>query len=400
MEICKISLPQSVNDIISMLENAGHRADAVGGAVRDILMGNAAKDYDVATSAKPREIKKVFHAHRVIETGIQHGTVTVILGNIPYEITTYRIDGEYSDSRRPDSVRFTKNLEEDLARRDFTVNAMAYSEKHGLTDCFGGIDDLKHGIIRAVGEPERRFREDALRMLRAIRFAATLGFRIEEKTNAAIFSLKDRLSMVSWERIRNEWRRLIMGINSLDVLDKYREIILMLIPELAPLRLPSIEIWETLNEFDREIALFALNSDAQGFNTAMRRLKSENLRIRFGVKVLSCMNNPPGAEKNEIVDFILNYDDDIVLTSLRVGALLGFVDHAAFDMAFDMISDNIPRTLQMLAIKGCDLLLLGIKGEPVGRFLWDLLHMVARGECENELSSLMALAAAMADNYR
>ena len=199
-----MKLPSAVNFALSKLETFGYEAYVVGGAVRDAMLGRALHDYDITTSASPEEIKTVFADFHTILTGERHGTVTVVIEGEPLEITTYRIDGDYTDGRRPDSVEFTKNITEDLARRDFTVNAMAYSPTRGLCDPFGGAEDLKMGIIRAVGDPIRRFTEDSLRILRGFRFAARLGFEIEEKTLSAAKSERKRLSAVSAERIGGE----------------------------------------------------------------------------------------------------------------------------------------------------------------------------------------------------
>ena len=197
-------IPASVNFALSKLETFGYEAYVVGGAVRDAMLGRVLHDYDITTSASPDEIKTVFADFHTILTGERHGTVTVVIESEPLEITTYRIDGDYTDGRRPDSVEFTKNITEDLARRDFTVNAMAYSPTRGLCDPFGGAEDLKIGVIRAVGDPIRRFTEDSLRILRGFRFAARLGFEIEEKTLSAAKSERKRLSAVSAERIGSE----------------------------------------------------------------------------------------------------------------------------------------------------------------------------------------------------
>ena len=199
-----MTLPGVVSFALSRLESFGHEAYVVGGAVRDAMLGRPLNDYDVTTSASPDEIKAVFADFHTILTGEKHGTVTVVVEGMPLEITTYRLDGEYTDGRRPDSVEFTKNIREDLARRDFTVNAMAYSPTRGLCDPFSGADDLRLGVIRAVGDPVRRFTEDSLRILRGFRFAARLGFEIEEKTLAAAKSERKRLSAVSAERIGSE----------------------------------------------------------------------------------------------------------------------------------------------------------------------------------------------------
>lgn len=203
----RMKLPEHVNQIIGRLQQNGYEAYAVGGCVRDALLGREPKDWDITTSAHPQEVKAFFR--RTIDTGIQHGTVTVMLDHTGYEVTTYRIDGEYEDARHPKEVVFTGNLLEDLKRRDFTINAMAYNDRAGLVDAFDGISDLQAGIIRCVGNPHDRFNEDALRMLRALRFAAQLGFSIEESTQQAIAELAERLQKVSAERIQMELVKLI-----------------------------------------------------------------------------------------------------------------------------------------------------------------------------------------------
>lgn len=197
-----IKLPDNVKLITETLYNAGFESYAVGGCVRDSLLGRQPNDWDITTSAKPEEVKKLFR--RTVDTGIKHGTVTVLIGSEGYEVTTYRVDGEYLDGRHPENVEFTSSLREDLRRRDFTVNAMAYNERDGLVDIFGGIDDLNNKIIRCVGNPRERFSEDALRLLRAIRFAAQLGYTIEEETYKAISELSPTLAKVSAERIQVE----------------------------------------------------------------------------------------------------------------------------------------------------------------------------------------------------
>ena len=201
----KIDLPENVRKIISVLETAGYEAYAVGGCVRDSVLRTVPKDWDITTSALPGRVKALFP--RCIDTGTKHGTVTVMIGKTGYEVTTFRVDGSYSDGRHPDSVAFTDRLSEDLLRRDFTINAMAYSERTGIVDLFGGMEDLKEGIIRAVGVPRERFSEDALRIMRLARFSAQLGFRAEENTLRAAKELSGNLRLVSAERIREEFMK-------------------------------------------------------------------------------------------------------------------------------------------------------------------------------------------------
>lgn len=215
----KISIPTDVNRILSVLRKAGHEAYVVGGCVRDALLDRTPSDWDVTTSADPAAVTALFP--KTLATGIQHGTVTVILHGRGYEVTTYRIDGAYEDARHPKEVTFTASLEEDLRRRDFTINALAYSEEDGLVDLFGGQKDLADKVVRCVGEPKERFTEDALRIMRAFRFAAQLGFTVEEKTREAAGELSERLSMISAERIREELVKLITSDHPERMIDLY-----------------------------------------------------------------------------------------------------------------------------------------------------------------------------------
>lgn len=213
-------LPKHVKFIISEIEKAGFEAYAVGGCVRDTILKREPDDWDITTSAKPEEIKEIFS--HTIDTGIQHGTVTVMVEKTGYEVTTYRIDGEYEDHRHPKSVTFTPNLVEDLKRRDFTINAMAYSEKKGLVDEFDGIDDMERKLIRCVGNPMERFREDALRIMRAVRFAAQLGYSIEDKTREAMKILSPNLKDISAERINVELTKLLVSNHPELIYDAYK----------------------------------------------------------------------------------------------------------------------------------------------------------------------------------
>ncbi len=205
----RICLPKQVNTILHILHTAGYEAYAVGGCVRDSLLGKEPDDWDITTSARPFQVKELFR--HTVDTGIRHGTVTVLFQGEGFEVTTYRIDGVYEDARHPSEVTFTADLKEDLRRRDFTINAMAYNETEGLVDAFGGIQDLKEGVIRCVGDAEERFGEDALRMMRAVRFSAQLGFTIETRTQEAVRRLAPNLCQVSAERIRTELVKLLLS---------------------------------------------------------------------------------------------------------------------------------------------------------------------------------------------
>lgn len=231
----KIEMPSAVKEIISRLCADGYSAYAVGGCVRDTIMGKTPSDWDICTSALPQETLKTLGKENIVENGIKHGTVTVRVDNENYEITTFRTDGKYIDNRRPETVTFVRSLKEDLARRDFTVNAIAYNDTDGLCDDFGGITDIHNKIIRCVGNPDQRFHEDALRILRAIRFSSRLGFEIEEKTSESIHQNVNLLLNISAERIFSELVKILTGDNVEKVLLQYSDVLSVFIPEIKPM---------------------------------------------------------------------------------------------------------------------------------------------------------------------
>lgn len=230
-----MDMPKNVDTAINLLQSAGFEAYAVGGCVRDSLLGKTPNDWDITTSAKPEDMKSVFADFHCIDTGIKHGTVTVVIDGEPLEITTFRLDGEYEDNRHPKSVTFTSNLGADLGRRDFTVNAMAYSKKTGTVDLFGGQNDLKNKIIRCVGDPDRRFNEDVLRILRALRFASALDFEIEEKTAQSLLKNRALLGNISEERIAKELLKLVCGKGAKRILTDFAPVLFEILPELQPM---------------------------------------------------------------------------------------------------------------------------------------------------------------------
>ena len=228
-----MELPRTVSDLISRLEQAGYSAYAVGGCVRDSIMGREPHDWDLCTSALPAQMQEVFRGEHVIETGLKHGTLAVVIGHVPYEITTFRVDGAYTDHRHPDSVSFVENVAGDLSRRDFTVNAMAYSPRSGLVDLFGGQEDLRRRVIRCVGIPEERFREDALRILRALRFAAVHDFSVDPDTEKALRLLAPSLKNVAAERIREEFLKLLCGAGAGRILRAFPDVLSVIVPEIS-----------------------------------------------------------------------------------------------------------------------------------------------------------------------
>ena len=246
-----VTMPAGAAFVLQRLKENGFQGYVVGGCVRDSLLGRAPKDWDICTDALPEEMQRVFRDQHVIETGLKHGTLTVMYDHEPYEVTTFRVDGEYTDHRHPDAVRFVKNVVDDLARRDFTVNAMAWNPQSGLVDAFGGQEDLRAGVIRCVGEADRRFGEDALRIMRALRFASVYGFDIEAETAAAVHRLKDTLRDVAAERIRVELAKLLCGQGVGKMLREYADVFFAILPQLAPMhgfdqRTPyhAYDVWE------------------------------------------------------------------------------------------------------------------------------------------------------------
>ncbi len=392
----QIKLPKSVEFILDTLEASGYRADIVGGPVRDFLLGKIPDDYDITTSASPEEIKKVFADLRTVDTGIKHGTVSVILDGVSYEVTTYRIDGEYKDSRHPETVTFTKNIEEDLRRRDFTMNAIAYSPKHGITDPYGGREDTAAGVIRAVGEPRLRFTEDSLRILRGVRFAASLGFRVEENTSRAMLETRRLLANVSVERIYVELKKALSGKYSYDTLSQFSEIILDVIPELSGLRLPEKRLYENADYTSRLIALFYMNTESprESFERAMMRLHTDSRIRETGAKVIPLIESAD-TESDCGLKFILRDVGEEcakILISLKV--LLGLAERRSFERLAELLNSGAVYKISELKINGKALLSLGAVGKQVGDILDRLLTEVIEGRVENEENALASAAKA------
>lgn len=230
----KIFIPDYAQKALSLLHAQGFKAYIVGGCVRDAVLGKTPNDYDICTDCTPDVMKKVFSGFTTIETGIKHGTLTVLIDRQPLEITTFRSDGTYTDHRKPDSVKFEKELSEDLKRRDFTVNALCCNEAEGVVDMFGGLDDIENKVIKCVGKPQERFDEDALRILRALRFSSVLDFEIEANTSQAVHQQKELLKAISAERIAAELKKLLCGRDPARILTEYRDVFAVIIPQLAP----------------------------------------------------------------------------------------------------------------------------------------------------------------------
>lgn len=384
------AVPEYVSAVTDRLRERGFQAYLVGGCVRDTLRGVTPNDYDVATSALPEETVAAFPDHRVIGTGMRHGTVTVLSGGRPVEVTTFRVDGPYRDHRRPDAVAFTPSLEEDLARRDFTVNAMAWG-KEGLVDPFGGQEALARRVIACVGEPARRFDEDGLRILRAVRFAATLDFTVDPATAAAVHNSKVLLDPVSAERKWAELTKWLCGPAALRVLEEFRDVADHLVPELAgkPLSLVADSRKEP------RLAAFFSSLPAEEAGAILARFKCDGATRKRVLAALSHKDAPLGTEGERLrLVYAVGW-----LAAEDVAALQG--NAGAAGSLRQAEQRGAPVATTDLAVTGDDLAALGVpRGAKMGALLERLLLQVMDGQTENERSALLAAAREMIEQWR
>lgn len=431
-----MEIPENVRAVLNTLEAAGHEAWCVGGCVRDCLLGKRPGDWDVTTSARPEEILAAF-GPRALPTGLKHGTVTVKTENGPVEVTTYRIDGAYRDHRRPESVAFTRSLDEDLARRDFTVNAMAWNLRGELRDPFGGREDLRRGILRCVGDPDRRFQEDALRLLRGLRFAATLDLEIEDGTAAALRRNREGLADVAAERIQVEFFKLLPGKAAAEILRGYPEVFGVFWPELLSMvgfdqrnRHHCYDVWEhtlhALAAVPEDLVLrctmllhdvgkpdsFTLDGAGVGHfygHPAVSRELADRMLRRLKCKT---------EFRETVVRLVEWHDKDIPRTDRsirRALRILGEEDlrrlilvkradnfgqapaywdrqkelDKAEEILNRLLAEDACFSLRQLAVNGRDLLALGLSGPAVGAALEELLGKVVDGTLPNEREALL-----------
>ena len=396
-----IDLPKNVENIIGSLEEHGFEGFAVGGCVRDSLLKKTPKDWDITTDALPVDMKKIFK--KTFDTGIAHGTVTVLMDGVGYELTTYRIDGNYSDGRHPDSVSFSKNLSEDLCRRDFTINAMAYSNKKGIVDLFDGRKDLQNGIIRAVGDAKKRFDEDALRMLRAVRFAAQLGFKIDDDTFEAIKEKAKLLSKVSKERIFVELNKSLNGDFAQNIKMVYTSGLYRYIgKEFAKLDESIYDFYPRKfhNKKHMYWAAFLENiENVEAVKKILFELKSDNATRNNTYLLVKELKNPLPSSDEDIrwslhrIGADLFYDYIEILRSDKKNKdILDKIDTIE-DRYSLIMKENHAYEISMLDITGKDLMDIGIsKGPKIGEVLEFLLKKVIENPLNNEKSSLLRLA--------
>lgn len=441
-----IRLPHDAYWLLQTLRTAGHSAYVVGGCVRDSLLGRMPGDWDICTSARPDEMRALFHDQRMILTGEKHGTVAVILHGKPYEMTTYRLDGSYRDHRHPDSVQFVDDLAEDLARRDFTINAMAYAPGEGIIDLYGGRRDLAAGIVRCVGTPADRFAEDALRILRALRFSAKLGFALDAATAEAAFTARETLHTVSAERLYSELDGLLLAPGAGQTLAQYGEILGGVVPEILPCigctqpgKWHCYDVWQhsaaavaaldlrgqdtrgvrvlCWATFLHDIAKPLCRSvgpdgaahfkghnqrGAQLARVILRRLKAPTYLIDGAVGLIAVHDAPLPADDAGILK-LLNRNGAIFLRRLCALKYADLDAHAktpevaarradveAFEHRMDELAKTGCYTMRQLTVNGADLMDAGIPAGPdVGATLQMLLTAVMEGKLPNEREALL-----------
>lgn len=444
MGVSRIPIPAPVQALLRRLNENGFAAYAVGGCVRDSLRGETPADWDICTDAEPSQTAACFADCRTVLTGARYGTVTVICGDAPYEITTFREEQGYTDSRHPDGVSFLRSLEGDLARRDFTINAMAADPDGRVIDCFGGLEDLRTGTIRCVGDPKQRFSEDALRMLRALRFASRFGFAVEAETETAVHALCGRLQAVAPERLRKELSGLLCGQAAQDVLERFPDVITVLIPELATCvgfrqwnYHHKYDVWEhtvravgavapteilrlamLLHDIGKP-ASFTMDKQLVGHfyghavigaamcETILRRLRYDRRTAELVTLLVRehgfyLLENTPKRMRRLLSQF----GEDTVRLLLQVrradGIATGTAEGAAEKTAVaERLLESVSAacvSLPQLALNGEDLLRLGVQeGPQVGAILRALLDSVLDGRLENERETLLSAAREMID---
>lgn len=435
-----IVIPPEVTQLLLRLNRAGFSAFAVGGCVRDSLLGLAPSDWDICTAALPEQIAECFADCRTVPTGVKYGTVTVLFRGVGYEITTYRAESDYSDSRHPDAVSFLASPEGDLSRRDFTVNAMAADAAGNVLDLFGGTEDLAAGCIRCVGVPRERFAEDALRILRALRFAARLGFRVEEQTAAAVYAERERLNAVARERLRKELSGLLAGRDAARILAEFSDVLFAVIPELAAEKgfcqynpHHAHDVWThtlaTLEECEADGLLrlaallhdvgkpsvFSMDKNAVGHfyghavvgaamtEQILRRLRYDGQTVRRVTQLVRWHDRelPATARAARRLLALLGEEDALRLLRLRRADALGTgrANRAETEAAIAAAEALLRREaascfdLHRLELDGKDLMALGVpQGRQVGVLLRRILQAVIDGDVQNERSRLVQYA--------
>lgn len=407
----KIKIPENAKKIIKILEDNGFEAYVVGGYVRDYLLGRKADDYDITTNATPDVIKNLFK--KSIDTGIKHGTVTVLMKEgskiKPVEVTTFRIDGEYIDSRHPESVTFVKNINEDLARRDFTINAMAYNDKSGLIDLYEGEKDLKRRIVRAVGDPLVRFDEDALRMLRAIRFASKLNFNIDINTHNAIKKLAPTLSNISKERIQVELIKILSGENPTYLQLAFETGLAKYIAKDFE-KINTETFLDAINRYkykleNHKLYAMLLYGSEDNYKSILKELKLDNKTIQFVSNIIEIKKIYKSEIEIKIKEFPVDYITYKIKKILEKYGYDNFYEFLYIYSAYEkrvtthileiidyLKKKKTPITIDDLKIKGEDLIKIGFNGREIGLALRELLDIVHKDRNYNTKDKLINIA--------
>ncbi len=387
------NLPEQVEFVINRLNSRGFSGYAVGGCVRDHLMGKSPSDYDVTTNAKPYEMLDIFSDCRVVETGLKHGTITVVKDKMNIEVTTYRIDGVYADNRHPTEVTFTDNLSEDLCRRDFTINAMAYAGGE-IVDLFGGQSDLDKKIIRCVGSPDKRFSEDGLRILRALRFASVLDFTLDDDCRYSVHRMKFLLDNISRERIHVEFTKLLLGQGCGRILREFPDVIACVFPQLSEGDIVSsaekisssansaaVRYAVLLNSLEAKEAadfLNSLNPSRAEKSAVLNLLSHRSIKLKNESDVRLLISSTTDEFPAELADF-----------QLAVGEISQKERDKIVFLAQDIVNKNLPRKLSDLTITGRDVAEFGYTGEKIGTMLSQILVKIIKNEFENDRNSII-----------
>ena len=387
-----ITIPKNVRYIIDTLYSNGYEGFMVGGCIRDKLLNKNPMDYDIATSAPPEVTQKLFN--KTIPTGIKHGTITVLIDNIPYEVTTYRIDGNYSDNRKPDKVTFVSNIKEDLARRDFTINAFAYNHKEGLIDYFSSKEDLDTKVIRCVGIPNKRFNEDALRMLRAIRFSSQLNFKIEKETFNSITNNASLISSISKERVRSELSKILLSNNAYLGVSNLK--ITGLLRYIFPFNLninPKID--KLPKNLSCRLSFLFLKISLEEILNSMKFLTFDNKTIDSTIKLLTCYPDLDSCSTKANCKRLINkVSKNNIFTLLNFYEILNDINLSNLEKTInDILNNNEALIIKDLNINGNDLKNeLNISGKKLGETLNYLLNEVIEENIKNEYSFLIEKA--------
>ena len=375
-----IKIPDYIENALNMLKNAGYKAYIVGGCVRDALLSKKPNDWDICTSAMPEQTCEVFKDFNLVTSGIKHGTVCVIINHLPVEITTFRIDGDYKDSRRPESVTFSPSIDEDLKRRDFTINAMAYADEK-IIDLHSGQDDLKNKIIRTVGIAKDRFNEDALRIMRVLRFAGQLGFKIEEKTKQAILDQKDLLKNISAERITDEFVKLVMSDNCFEILKEYESVIKVFLPSFS-----SPEAMEIDTDLTLRLSYILSTSEPQNMFGILKLPKV----VTSDIKVITSNKDyviPKNKTDTKYMLSRLGYE--LTIKILKFKSLFGDDVKNAIVLVNEIKNNRECFSIKQLNICGNDLIELGYKGAEIGNILNNILDVVINDKVKNTKNDLL-----------